>query len=215
MAKVQALAATVRKILRDADEDQFVDGDLHNYIYDAELAHAIYKPDEFTAIAPLACVAGSRQKIDSLALPFRFLSVKRNTNGPIVNRLSRDLAERWGIDIESQAPSKTIKGYMEDERDPNAFNTVPPASVGASLDVLYVKAPAEYGTVDANTETTLSDIYQPSIIEWVLYRCFSEDGESSPNFSRAGRHLQNFASMLGVKIEMDQALSPKNPRHES
>lgn len=215
MAKVEAITAEVRKVLRDADRDQFDDADIHAWLYDAELVVVNFKLDALTKVANLNCQAGGRQTLDGLTpAAVRLLDVKRNVGGPPIVRLSRRKAEKLGFDWTGMTPSTVIKGFLEDERDPLAFETVPPAALGAVVEVLYVPRPTEYGTVTSTTETSVKETYKPALIEWALYRCFSEDTEGSANYARAGRHFQSFASILGVRLDNEIRTSPKQPRFD-
>ncbi len=56
---------------------------------------------------------------------------------------------------------------------------------------------------DANAPCEIKPMYDNAIIEWLVYRAFSEDAEFTANDARAVRALNNFRTLLGDKAQAD------------
>lgn len=218
MAKVQAIAQRIEAALRDVNNDSWPEETIYLSILEAEKVVVIFRPDAAATDAELTCVAGIKQSIAALdPAPNRLMAVKYNRTGNVDGRGVRPVAVG---DLDAISPNwraasgaTTIREYMHDVREPLVFYVNPPAALGAKLQVSYSAIPAPYGTVDADTETTVSDLYEPMLFEWAMYRLFGHDVEGSVNISRSQQHLQTFERMLGVKVEADMLVSPRNPEH--
>jgi hypothetical protein len=218
MAKVQAITQRVQAALRDANYDSWPEAAIHDAILEGEKVIVIYRPDAAPVNAELTLVAGIEQSIAALTpAPNRLLSVKYNragnVNGRSIRRVGLGDIDAIRPDWRSAAQSTIIREFMHDEREPLLFYVNPPAAVGAKVQLSYSAIPAQYGTVDANTSTTVNDLYEPMLIDWALYRLFGHDVEGSVNMARSQQALGTFERMLGVKLQSDITSSPKNQEH--
>ena len=50
--------------------------------------------------------------------------------------------------------------------------------------------------------------YEPPVAEYMLYLLFGRDAENSRNQQAASSHLQVFTSLLGLKSQVEQVMSP-------
>jgi len=215
MAKVQALTAQVQQILRD-DGVNYTPEKIHGYLHEGEVILAVHKNSSTSRDIDYECTKGAKQDLAVLSglTVAGLLSVK--ANGTIdapqssVRLVSKDDLDQVDPSWRSSDPDDEIDEYIYDPREPTIFYTNPPASLGQKLNVSVYLVPAPYGVVGANTETTVSDLDAPSLVEWALYRSFSEDSEGTPNFQRSSRHLQGFSSLSGVKLQNEYRSSPKN-----
>lgn len=215
MSNVQLLTQKIQAALRDVNADSWPEDVIYQTLLDSERVVVNFRPDAALVDAEYTCTAGVRQSIGALSpTPNRLLNVKYNRNGSVDGRSIRRVAigdlDAISPDWRSKAGATTLREYMHDEREPLIFYVNPPASVGAKLQLSYSAIPADYGTVDANTETTVSDLYEPMVFEWAMYRLFSHDVEGSVNIQRAQQHLANFQNMMGVKVSADMQATPRN-----
>ena len=215
MAKVQDIALRVQAQLRDANEDSWPEEAIYQAIYEGEKVIVIYRPDAAPVNQEFTCVAGIEQSIAALApAPNRLLSVKYNrvgsVNGRSVRRVGLGDIDAISPEWRSKTPNTIIREYMHDDREPLLFYVSPPAALGAKLQISYSAIPAPYGTVGPSTSTTVSDLYEPMLIEWALYRLFSQDTEGSVNMARSQQALGVFERMLQIKVQSDVLASPRN-----
>ena len=216
MAKVQLITQKIQAALRDINEDSWPEDVIYSTILDAERVVVNFRPDAALLDTEHTLVAGVRQSIAALTpKPNRLLNVKYNrvgsADGRSVRRVGIGDLDAISPDWRSKAGSTTIREFMHDEREPHIYYVNPPAAVGAKLQISYSTIPAEYGAVTSSTETTVSDLYEPMVFEWAMYRLFSHDVEGSVNIARAQQHLTNFQNMMGVKVAADLQSSPRNP----
>lgn len=68
------------------------------------------------------------------------------------------------------------KSYAMDEADPLAFWLWPRGYVGADVIVTYAGVPAEVASV--NDTLTLSDMYVPHLVDYLVYRALSKDARA-------------------------------------
>lgn len=218
MASVELLTQRIQSVLRDANADSWPDDSVHDAILEAEKIVTIFRPDATPIDVTHTLVAGIKQDISALnPTPNRLLAFKYNRAGDVDGRSVRRVAVG---DLDSIRPnwrsstaSTTVREVMHDDREPLIYYVNPPAATGAKLQISYSAIPAPYGTVDEDTQTTVSDLYEPMLIEWALYRLFGHDVEGSVNIARSQQHLQTFESTMGVKVSADMLASPKNPEH--
>ncbi len=218
MIKVQDISARVQAALRDADQDNWPEEVIYEAIYEAEKVIVNFRPDANPIDATLTCVAGIKQSIAALSpAPNRLLSVKYNRGGDVdgrsIRRISQGDLDAIRPNWRSAAQSATIREFMHDDREPLIFYVNPPAALGAKMQIAYSAIPTAYGVVDANTVVTVSDLYEPMLVEWTLFRLFGHDVEGSVNLARSNQHLQIFERMMGIKVQADMLNSPSNKEH--
>lgn len=219
MTLIQSLVAQIQSSLRDAGNDAWSNTDIHGAIYEAEKVITIFRPDATATDVSFPLAVGVKQSIAALnPAPHLLMSIKYNRAGDVdgrsVNRRSLSDLDSINPNWRSASSSLVIREYIFDKREPLIFYVSPPAATGAKVQLSYSAVPAEYGTVDGTTETTVSDVYEPMIVEWALYRLFGQDVEGSVNTARSAKHLQVFESMMGIKVDVDMLADPKNPEHK-
>lgn len=219
-AKVEALTNRIVAALRDANQDSWPVDVIHESILEAEKVVTNFRPDCTATDKTYTCVAGIAQTIGALSPPpHRLLDVKYNvTAGNTPARSIRRVAigdldairPDWRIATQATA----AREFMHDPREPLLFYLNPPVAAGTKVQLSYSAEPADYGTVTASTETTVSSLYEPMLVEWALYRLFGHDVEGSVNIQRSQQHLANFSNMMGVKIQGEDHYGPKNLEHK-
>jgi hypothetical protein len=220
MAKVQDIVQRIQAALRDANQDSWPEDVIRLAIYEGEKVIVNFRPDAAPIDAVLTCTAGIKQSISALLPPpNRLLSVKYNRAGDADGRSVRRVAigdiDAIRPNWRSQTSSTIIREFMHDDREPLVFYVSPPAATGAKLQLSYSAIPAPYPEPfnEATAVTTVSDLYEPMIFEWAMYRLFGHDVEGSVNLSRSQQHLATFQTMMGVKIESDTQFSVSNPAY--
>jgi hypothetical protein len=91
--------------------------------------------------------------------------------------------------------SVNISNYMYDPIDPRVFYVYPPATTLAQLSTVYSAYPTDitepadnalYTAVSGNI--SVADIFANALADYILFRAFSKDAESTANASRAQAH---------------------------
>jgi len=169
------------------------------------------RPDAFSVNESLELIAGTKQAIPASGL--RLLDVIRNDDGMailITTRRALDSTRRtWHSDPESTF----IEQFVYDELDPTRFYVYPPATAGASVEVLYSAVPTPHDAALGLSVTglelfKLNDAYAPVATDYILYRAYSKDAEHAANLQRAQMHYQSYMQQMGAKAQSDAQASP-------
>jgi len=218
---VSYLVVLISAALRDASNDAWSKADIQDAIFEGEQAIALYHPHSTSRDITLNLSAGIKQSLDSGVNPLshRVLDVKFNVGadgapGRSVRRVAVADLDAINPGWRSAASSSVIREWIYDDREPNLFYVNPPAATDAKAQVSYSAIPDWPKSVTATTALTVRNVYMPALIEWALYRLLGHDVEGSVNISRSQQHLQNFAGMMGISLDMVSSFSPKNPEHK-
>lgn len=181
------------------------------WLNEAQRSVASVRPDSSISTASALLIVGTKQKISGR----RIMGITRNmgsdglTCGKAIRLVERGVKDDFNPDWHCDDPSLVVKEYIYDERLPQDYWVWPPVSPSADvyIEVLESVDPAD---VSSSADViTLNDIYAPSIIEWMAYRFFARDAEEIPELQRAALHFKNFFTLMGEKVSVDMAVSPK------
>ena len=213
----QSIIKAASTILKDLTCVRWPAAELVVWLNDAQWDLALFKPDACAVTETLALVAGFRQQLPVTVASL--IDITNNATGERrpIRQISRseldDLMPTW----RSATPSLVVKHFMHDLRTPLTFDVDPPAAVGASVDVVFSKYPADVAVPGANTtwadvvgNVNVPDIYANALLDYVLYRAFSKDSELTVNAARAQTHYQAFAAAIGIKVAANKSVSPKS-----
>ncbi|MFU2512445.1 DUF6682 family protein [Pseudoalteromonas sp. ASV78] len=175
-----------------------------------------HRPDTHTKSILFDCQLGTRQVLPPEAL--RLIRITRNETAAskrvvklIDQRILDDQIPDWHDD---EKASLVIDHYVYDDRIPKEFMVFPAAAVGAKLRGAICTAPLEVVIADNEFETDvqvlgLDDTYVNPIMDFILYRAYSKDVTYAGSGQNAIAAYQSYANALGIKAQMDQAITPK------
>ena len=204
--KFSDLERMVGDILSDTSHITWTEPQLQDWLVDAERSIISVRADAGAVTEDVALVAGTRQALPDGGI--KLLSVVRNTGGSSIRLVERGVKDDSDPNWHTETQSGTIYEYVFDDRIPASYFVSPPAVVSTSIEIEYSKEPGPYD-FGSDPDITISDVYVPQLIEWALYRCFSRSDESTPDYARSQAHYQRWADMLGLKINSDIQVSPK------
>ncbi|MEX2964654.1 DUF6682 family protein [Microbulbifer sp. TYP-18] len=211
---VSALIAEVRNSLRDASEVQYSAEAIGSALLDAELVVVAYKPEATAEDVEVTTVDGARQEIPADYL--RVLDIKHNGTlaepGRSIRLVAREHLDLMAPNWRAANTEPEARQYTYDEHNPRVFELSPPVVAGTVVATL-AKRPAEYDDL-TTAMPTVGPEYRPALIEYALYRLFSEDTEGSVNESRSRKHYANFFNFLGVKVQNEARVSPWQPERK-
>ena len=87
----------------------------------------------------------------------------------------------------------------------------PTATTAFQLEIVFSAAPSDISISNFNTDTTtisVDDVYANSLLDYILYRAYQKDSEFAGNSQRSMMHYQGFTNSLGVKTQVDAAVTP-------
>jgi len=131
----------------------------------------ILRPDLFTEVATISCVAGSLQSCPADSV--RIMDVLSSNTGAAPKEVNQEVLDMmvptWGAN-----PTGDTINWMRYPRDPNRFYVYPSASVALPLTILYAKCPATLGASDI---IPIQDVYYPFIVDGLCWLLESIDAE--------------------------------------
>lgn len=213
--KCQRVLDGARLELNDPDEVRWPNTDLLSALNDALLALLVVRPDAKVVTGAILLSQGTMQSLPTGGT--RLMRITRNmgTAGLTPGRAIQigDMAALDAIepDWHSAEGDGTVDEYFYDPIVPRTFYVSPgiPASPASYVEASYTTTPAV--VVNPKTEDLpVDDVYAPALREWMLYRCWGGDDESSPNYSQAQARLRTFMDLLGVKSQTDVASSARS-----
>ena len=204
--QAQHILSRVRNILQDNTGVRWTDGEMFDYLSDAQREIANLRPDATATHSNVQLAAGTEQSIPTDGL--RLIKLVRNMSGSgtdatgarsirIVTEDSLNTTEPSWHDptVTGDAAHGTeVKHYIFDNADPRKFYVYPGVSGSAYVEVVYSKNPTSIGA--ATDLIQVDDVFANALVNFVLYRAYLKDAEYAGNQNRAGTHFQLFVSSL-------------------
>jgi hypothetical protein len=175
------------------------------------------RPDAFAAKTAHTLVAGVRQTLPSTAA--KFMDILSNTNGAPCRQVDRVGLDATRPGWRGEAGVAAPRNWMHDPRDPLVFEVYPPALVTSSVQLIYAVDPTMVAEpapgsdyADVTGTVGLNQVFFNPLIDWVLYRAFSKDGEHPANAARAAAHFAAYRQALGLEAQATDAVMPRPGR---
>lgn len=215
--KVVDLLSRAGALLLDDDFVRWTPTELQYWLNDGYRELINLRPDASTASVEFACQAGARQVL-TYADAARLLGVEYNT-AATSKKYSVRLAARAALDSQrrqwrTEAQTVDIEQYLFDPLKPLEFEVYPPASASARLWIKYSAFPAAHTLTAAqlvNPSTAevlrVSDSFANALLDYVLYRAYSKDGEDG-NAGKAAAYYSAFRTAVGEKNQTDAVSQP-------
>lgn len=201
--------------LLDTGNARWTRTELLGWVNDAQRALVLAIPETSAATTQVNTVAGARQTIPSTA--WLLLRVARNmgtggaTPGRFLEKISEERLTRANPTWTSDTATLEAKAYAYTPLDKTVFWVYPPSSSDQKLEIIYSMIP-----VDMVVETdviTVQDVYEPVLLDYVLYRACSKDAEYAPGVVLAKNYLDSFQTFIAASqqnlkndvLEMEKA----------
>lgn len=209
--KVSDVISRARTLLNDNDPANYrwSNAELIDAINDAQKLVATHRPDSCSADTNLTLVAGATQNLP--AGGFRLMDVICNigagdAQGRAITPVNRSVVDGFEPSWRSGTRSATVKHFIYDPTNPLKFDVYPPATSAAKVRLTYSKHPTLVD--DTTDDLTVTDQYFEHVLMFVMFRAYSKDMEFSSNAQLAGTYASLFASLLGIKLQKDNAFAP-------
>lgn len=210
--KVSAVQALVSEVLQDVSMVTWTSAQLIAWLNDAQRTIALVRPEVSTVTAAVKLAAGTRQSIPAAGI--KLLDVTRNMGSAgttprkairLVDRAAKDAASP---DWHREHASPSVREYAVDRRTERDFWVSPPVTSYSDVyvEITYTVAPT--AVTLTTDDISVDEIYSPAMVEWMLYRAFSRDSESTPNAARAAAHMERFYVLMGIRAQKGAEVSP-------
>lgn len=205
--------------LTDVAGVRWTRAELLGWLNDGQRVIASIQPNSSNEVVVMPLVAGTRQVLPTdgwmLLDIYRYMGTNGATPGRAMRLISRELLDSFDLYWHSATASAEPKNYIYDLQDQRAFYVYPPNTGTGYVQLNYAQIPADL--VLETDVINIIDIYQPALLDYILYRACSKDAEYAPGVALAQMYAQSFASILGGKDAAEkinnpnQALFPHNP----
>lgn len=203
VTRVRLVANDNGTVLRAADADFAL------FLTDGIQYIGAKRPDAICASATVTLAAGSRQSLSSFSpAGQRLLEVYRSNGSRAVRCVDRNELDSQNPSWHADTASATIYNYCYDDRDPTTFWVYPPATAGATLDLLYAKALTALTAGTLNTTLALSDQFIDPLVNYVLSRYYDRDAEDDANSVLSDKYRKRCDDFLEGKNRTDLEFSP-------
>lgn len=210
--KVVIVLKNAQTILMDRTGTRWTLAELLGWFNAAELAVVNHRPDALSKNTVFPTVLGTFQTLPAEGL--RLIDVVRNEGGtkrpirPIPRHVLDDQHVDWHDDTN---PASQVDHFCYDDRNPKNFYLYPAPAAAVQVRIVYSVAPvaieiANFETDD--TPITVDDTYANALMDYILFRAYSKDASYAGNAERAAMAMQSFNNALGIKTQVDQAMSP-------
>lgn len=209
---VSEIFGTVREVIQDELSVRWTDAELIDYLNDAVRTAVLLKPDISPITEEFTCAAGYKQSWSTLTTEIvQLLDVTQTTATGGGTETPVTFIKRNVLDLElptwrSATASATIQYYMYDPKQRDVFYVYPPATAGATIELVYTGLPV---AVTATTdEVPLIDIYAPALINYVIWRAYTKDSDYSGNPQLAGSYYGAFFQLITGKMMAENIEAP-------
>lgn len=215
-------------LLNDEDHIRWTLPELAGWINDGCRAIVLARPAAKSGSRILTLEEGTLQKVPESGAnaPLSLLKIVRNlktadesprVGGRVIKRTDQML-------LDSQNPSwhdstsvpfkKEVRNYVFDDTNPLEFYVYPGNDGTGIVEAAVSEVPAKIvasGAADQEASYTsdidLPETYDVPLLDYVIYRAQSKDDETGQG-GRAAMHYQQFATALGINIQVAKAYSP-------
>lgn len=189
----QSIIRRARDLTQDVSEPyRNSDEEMLNHVNDGLREMVIVQPALFSGVIEYTCSAGVEQEI-SKDVALTIFEVLGLSDGPAVHPFDVDVMNVYNRGWRSESPAPAEQ-WARLTNDPLRFYVYPPSLAGQVLDVRVVKKPQAITSMTAPI-TTVSEIYESALTDYVVYRAESKDDEHVLS-ERAAAHYQAFVSKV-------------------
>lgn len=218
-------------LLHDDEHIRWPLPELMRWVNEAVDAILLAKPSASSATIVVALQQGTLQKVPTAGspAPLRLMGLTRNilTDGAIrvagraVTATIRSLLDKvepnWH-DRRYLPYRREVRQFTFDEENPREFYVYPGNDGTGLIEAIVATRPPPLAATGPDDDLAsyqgpvgLDDVYSGAIVDYVCYRAQQKDDEAS-NTGRAAIHYQNFATAIGIKIQVEGATSPNRQR---
>jgi hypothetical protein len=208
----------VRHILFDAlvtigdtsDGVAWTNEELLNWISDGQVAISASNPGSCTEYSIYKLSPGAIQTIPDKA--YALLDVTRNMGiagtapGATVQKIPRASLDNLYPDWHRSSPASVVKGFCYSSDSPEKFFCYPPQpkTNQGYVEVLVATTPTPVSV--ATQSLSISERYEPALVDYVAYRAFSRNSDNAQYLNLAESFRVRYASATGDSLKMDAAI---------
>jgi len=196
--------------LTDIGNTRWSRAELLEWLNQGQKQIVVMSPSATNKVSVVQLVAGTRQNIPSdgwtLLELIRYMGTNGSTPGRAIRVTSRELIDTFMPNWHADARSAVPKHYIFDAQDQTVFYVYPPNNGQGYVQLNY--APVPPMITSESTVISISDTFEPSLLDYILYRACSKDAEYAPGLQLASGYLSTFMASMQIKTASELANSP-------
>lgn len=202
MTAVVDLIDVVSGLLVDPGNDNWPVATLVEYLNDGLRTLAKYAPAQFYEYTTLTLVDGAKQTLPATAV--RIVSPGFSLDGSGNRVRSIRLVDKDLLDAASPTWQAAAIGVTRQlalsPGNTNEYWVSPPGVAGATIEAQVEAVPA---TLTQSSSIPVDAMYEPALVDYVLFRAYSQDAEYAAQDGRASLHYQRFMSVVAPPDESE------------
>ena len=212
--KVSTILKNAQTILLDRTGTRWPLQELLGWLNMGQLAIVGHRPDALSKSEVFNTALGTFQQLPPEAL--RLIDVVRNegVSKRPVRKIDRHVLDDQHVDWHDESnPATAVDHFTYDDRNPKNFYLYPAPALNVPVRIVFSVAPSAIAIADFETDATtisIDDTYANPLLDFVLFRAYSKDATYAGNAERASMAMQSFNNALGIKTQVDRAMSPNS-----
>lgn len=207
----RTLATRIRTRLLDTESVVWTDGELLEYLSEAQQTIPRYKPDAYVRNVARRLQAGTRQEIPDDGL--RLVAIPRNmgsdgrTPGRAVLVADLQTINREDPDWHTRQAAPEVVEVYYDPSDPKRYYVSPPQPEAdrGHVEMVYAAVPPEMTSLD--NRIVIDDVYQASLVDYGCAKALEKLGRDGDG-QRADFYFNRFTLGLQAQSSSETAAEP-------
>ncbi|EKN3715208.1 DUF6682 family protein [Yersinia enterocolitica] len=197
MITIAEIIGRVNTQLKDTAWLRWPLAELCDYYNDAIRAIILARPDAGATTEVMTTEVGTKQRLPEGAI--RLIEMIRLVDGRALRPVPRDVLDSQYPDWHQMTGS--VERYTYNELTPKVYYLFPGAMQPIGIEAVVARVPVAVAINELTDKTPVpvDELYVNPLVDWMLYRSFSKDGDAGANLNLAMQHYQAFSDQLGVK----------------
>jgi hypothetical protein len=198
--------------LTDIANVRWTRAELLSWLNDGMRQIVLMQPSASSTTVSKVLTAGTRQTIPTdgwlLLQIYRNMGTTGTVPGRAIRIISREVLDGFNPNWHSELPKTEVKNYIYDVQDQLAFYVYPPNTGTQYIELNYSVQPVNL--TSESQAIPLFDIFQSSLVDYILFRACSKDAEYAPGLQLAQGYLATFSAAVQGKSQSETTNEPVN-----
>ena len=187
--------------LNDLSAVRWTRAELLTWLSDAQRVMILAAPSTGETTGMVTTVPGIKQTIPMdgwlLIRANRNMGSSGTSSGRVLQLVQEEELTKNNPTWSSDTATGSAVAYSYAPILKNVFWVYPPADAsGNKIEVVYSQTPTELTT--ESSVITVLDVYEPALLDYVMYKACSKDAEYAAGLQLAAGYLSTFNAMLGI-----------------
>jgi hypothetical protein len=205
--------------LLDTGNTRWTRAELLGWLNDGQRQIVLLSPQTNNTVQTVQLTEGTRQAIPAggwkLLDVIRYMGLDGLKPGRAIRVVSQELLDATDPNWHGSRKTDVPINFVFDLQEQDIFYVYPPNTGRGYAQINYAKVPV--GLTNESQPIELNDIYQTTLLDYMLYRANSKDAEYAPGLQLAASYMTMFMSAFPSRDKVDtennpnQKLQPRNP----